>query len=86
MIWALLPDWIVTALAAGATGLIALFVGRWTGKRQGVSEGQKQARIDALERNADAAKRAKGVRNEMESSDDQRLVDILSGVQRDGKR
>ena len=75
MIWSLIPDWLITAAAAGLTGFVALLVGRWTGKREGAS----QARADRAESNAKAAKDAKDTRHELETADDQHLVDILTG-------
>lgn len=75
MIWSLIPDWLMTLAAAGITGFVALLVGRWTGKREGASE----ARADRAESNAKAAKDAKDTRHEIETSDDQRLVDLLAG-------
>ena len=75
MIWSLIPDWLITAAAAGLTGFVALLVGRWTGRR----EGKATERADRAESNAKAAKDAKDIRHETETTDDQRLVDILVG-------
>jgi hypothetical protein len=81
MMW-LIPGPIRRAIAwlGGAIGFSFLMYGM----------GQRNKRLkelaDRAEANLKAAKRAKDTRHEMETSDDQRLVDILSGVHRDGKR
>ena len=49
-------------------------------------EGRSQANSDALRDNLKAAKTAKDTRYDMETSDDQRLVDILTGKLHNGKR
>lgn len=49
MIWSLIPDWLITAAAAGLTGFVALLVGRWTGKREGASRAESDALKDHIE-------------------------------------
>lgn len=82
MMWGLIPDWLFAAIGAGVGGFIMHFVGRWSGKREGRSEANTQR----AEGNAKSAQKAKDTRHEIETSDDQRLVDILSGKLHDRKR
>lgn len=65
--------------------LIAIIVvlgGLWAAYRRGGADKDKERKAD----NAKAGKAARENRDEMESQDDQRLVDILSGKLRDDKR
>lgn len=57
-------------------GLIVAFLTTWFG---GERSGKTKAKLDASERNLDAAKRAKDTRHEIETDDDQRIIDILTG-------
>ena len=82
MIWPLIPDGLIAAVGAGLVGLVSLLVGKWLGKREGASV----ARTERAEDNTKAAQKAKDVRHEIETSDDQRLVDILGGKLHDRKR
>lgn len=52
----------------------------------GRKEGRSAANSDALRDNLNAAQKAKATRHEIETSDDQRLVDILTGKLHDRKR
>lgn len=63
------------ALSWAAGALAAVWLAWVAGKRQG----QSQANSDRLEGNAKAAKQSKDIRYEAETSDDQHLVDILTG-------
>jgi hypothetical protein len=82
MMWRIIPGPIRRALSwlagAAAFGLIA--------HQMGKRAANTKATTDRLEANINAAHRAKETRHAIETSDDQRLVDILSGVHRDGKR
>lgn len=72
----------IYAFLAGLAALFGSFLAFFLiGKK---SAGAKQ-KIKTLETNAKAAKDAKDTRNELESQDDQYLVDILTGKLR-GKR
>jgi ATP:corrinoid adenosyltransferase len=62
----------VSALGVG----IALLVAAWLAGRR---EGNKNANSDIVEANLEAAKTAKEIRHEIETSDDQHLVDVLTG-------
>lgn len=73
-----LTGWLGAALGwIAAGGAVWFFAGR--SAKQG-------ERLDRAEDNLDAAKRAKDTRHEVETSDDQRLVDILSGKLHNNKR
>lgn len=52
----------------------------------GRKEGRSQANSDALRDNLKSAKDAKDNRHAIETSDDQRLVDLLTGKLHDDKR
>ena len=62
--------------AIGAAAWAALMV--WANMRGRQSERDRQAR-----RRVDAMNEAKGIRHEVQGSDDKRLVDILTGRVRD---
>lgn len=66
-----LIGWIgpLLALIAGGAGL-------WFAGRRSKS---KDVKVDRAEANENAAKKAKDTRHEIEISDDQHLIDILSG-------
>lgn len=64
-------------------GGLGLLWGAWVLGRR---EGKQAERTDSAEGNVKAGQQAKDNRDELESQDDQRLVDILSGKLRDGKR
>lgn len=68
MIWAIIPAWLKHAVAWVVTGLVAIG-GAWLAGRQG---GAVAAKNKAAARNADAAAKAKAVRDEIDgiSSDD----------------
>jgi hypothetical protein len=68
-------SWIVGAVGFG---LLAHALGKREGRQKAAT-----ARADA---NVKAAQRAKETRYETETSDDQRLIDILSGKLHDRKR
>lgn len=73
--WRLIPGPIRRALAwvAGALGFAAL---AWSLGRR---EGRQKADLKRAEGNVKAAKKSKDTRHDMETSDDSRLVDILTG-------
>lgn len=64
-------------------GGLGLLWGAWVLGRR---DGKRTARADRAEGNVKAAQQAKDNRDELESQDDQHLVDILTGRLRDGKR
>jgi hypothetical protein len=71
-----LPAWAMRLLAAFAIGFAAFRTVMSMGRQQG----QAEARAKRAEANLKAARDAKETRHEMETSDDQRLVDILTGM------
>jgi hypothetical protein len=78
----LTPRWLKRAVA-WVLGAVAFFY-----VSKGI--GQRQARLDALvkqaERNANAAKQSKDIRRDVETQDDKRLADLLSGGMHEHKR
>lgn len=73
-----LTGWLGAALGWLAAGGVVWLMA-WRSTKQG-------ERLDRAEDNLDAARRAKDTRHEVETSDDQRLVDILSGKLHNNKR
>jgi hypothetical protein len=80
--WALIPAWVKRAVVSLVTGAALLWAAWFAGKR----EGGQRADTERHEGNAKSAQKAKEARYEMEISDDQRLVDILTGKLHDRKR
>lgn len=66
MLSSIMP-WLIMAGSVAFAAAFAFFGGR------------NREKIDASERNLDAAKRAKDTRHEIETDDDQRIIDILTG-------
>lgn len=62
--------------------IVVLLGGIWAAYRKGRKDETAKRATD----NIKAGQAAKDNRDELESQDDQRLVDILSGKLRDGKR
>lgn len=60
----------------GAVGALAAAGGLWFAGRRSKA---KDVKADRAEANAKAAKTAKDNRHELETSDDQHIVDILTG-------
>jgi Na+-transporting methylmalonyl-CoA/oxaloacetate decarboxylase gamma subunit len=73
--WRLIPGPIRRAVSWLLGAIAFAFVMRGIGRR----EGRQKAELKRAEGNAKAAKKSKDTRHEMETSDDSRLVDILSG-------
>jgi hypothetical protein len=63
--------WIIAGIGFAASVIVAWFSGKKTGNAN--------ALLDRERDNAKSAKDAKDNRHEIETSDDQRLVDILTG-------
>jgi hypothetical protein len=78
----LIPAEVWLGLGGALAALVAWLGGKWSGTKEGRSE----AATDSLKANIKAAQTAKDTRHEIETSDDQRLVDILSGKLHNGKR
>lgn len=78
----LTPRWLKRAVAWVLGALAFFYVSKGIG--------QRQARLEALvrqqESNAKAAQKAKDLRHDVESQDDKRLVDLLSGGMHERKR
>ncbi|MGR3687122.1 MAG: hypothetical protein ACU0D5_12880 [Paracoccaceae bacterium] len=62
--------------------IVFAFVMRGIGRR----EGRQKAELKRAEGNVKAAKKSKDTRHELETSDDQHLVNILTGKLHDRKR
>jgi hypothetical protein len=76
---AALADAVLWPLIGLVGAIVLALVGWWAGERSG----KQKAKTAAAKRNVKAGQDAKDNRNEMESQDDQRLVDILTGRMRD---
>jgi hypothetical protein len=63
---------LLSVLLAAVLGALGLF-------KLGERNGAAKASLNALEDDLEAAKNAKDNRHEIETADDQRLVDILAG-------
>lgn len=73
--WRLIPGPIRRAVSWLLGAIVFAFVMRGIGRR----EGRQKAELKRAEGNVKAAKKSKDIRHEIESSDDQYLIDILTG-------
>lgn len=70
----------LTEIIIGILALLGAIGTAW-----GYRQGGKNAKAKTTQSNLDAANKAKENRHEMESQDDERIVDILTGRVRDGR-
>ena len=73
--WRLIPGWLRRAVVWASGALAFAFLAWAAGKREGRQRADTQRHKD----NAEAAKESKEIRHDIETADDQRLVDILTG-------